>query len=991
MDQEEPMDFQALRAKFQQEEFISKPPKTKPVIPEKPKVASPPQSPTYHLLPSGARPSLLSTINENLERKTLFAPRVVFADAKKESKTPLISTNAKGKNKSEGKLKGGKDKTLKGSRDNPEESMDQKKAKHKHKHKGLPLESTPELVPATPPPKVTTEKKKGLNIIKKPKRDSALISADPILDAPSSDVPGPAPLIPMPSELSSGALCNSTPESLLPDNPTIPDCSDDVEITRPSTILESFAFNPPPPLIPHDPAPEIPSPNSETPPEIENPALPVSTLASQNEIIPNPLIASSPSPLDCTLSTPSVVSTPSLAPSEPEITAETGKDPVYIPAEKKLSSSAINPPSIPPSPKAERPISALSALERAEDMSHGKRTTPGDQRILKALQNARNKTGSPLTNLTQSYSVTPPPEEPSPSQSPTVSLPELPPIDYEDQIGNALPSKTAHINGFDHQQPTRNNITEACDTAPELLVVPPPPPKMIISDTRPQNSSVAEPAISMGECSPPPVVEYNEIPAPPEFSETYTPYIEEVDIPDNVASDGHFPELPASELEYEKYAGPDVPDVPDGQDLPKGYSNGIIVPQTEIHTESPCGNTSQMNPPPESSLTVGHDLPVASEPHTDDDVYQDAENVYEYVATPEGGKKGVKTKVKKRKGQPKNPYVEPTPETVQEKTKLGRFGKTEKKTAAEGPDEKELKKKEKQRLEKEKKELKEKQEREKKEQKEREKKENELRKKFKITGQEDALYQAKVVVTAKGRKTDLPVKMGDTISIIRTGNCPKGKWLARDSSNNYGYVSVDHVELDIKEMFELGKKTFPSSNSNLTKPSRTRTSSQASDHYHQTGDSFTDDSEEWTGDDEPLSSPDASNPEAPLGHTRTFSMPDMGNKDLNINHQHSRSDMGANSSHNQALQKLANFFDSQKSVESVASTTEPAMSYTAGVLEEATHIPNKTQTSYTADPVNVAQEANHTSQTSSTENTDFAPDKLILPPPDMYADRVMVE
>lgn len=53
--------------------------------------------------------------------------------------------------------------------------------------------------------------------------------------------------------------------------------------------------------------------------------------------------------------------------------------------------------------------------------------------------------------------------------------------------------------------------------------------------------------------------------------------------------------------------------------------------------------------------------------------------------------------------------------------------------AAEGPDEKELKKREKQRLEKEKKELKEKQEREKKEQKEREKKENEMKKKFKVS------------------------------------------------------------------------------------------------------------------------------------------------------------------------------------------------------------------------------------------------------------------
>lgn len=69
------------------------------------------------------------------------------------------------------------------------------------------------------------------------------------------------------------------------------------------------------------------------------------------------------------------------------------------------------------------------------------------------------------------------------------------------------------------------------------------------------------------------------------------------------------------------------------------------------------------------------------------------------------------------------------------------FCRSEKKVSAEGPDEKELKKKEKQRLEKEKKELKEKQEREKKEQKEREKKENEIKKKFKVSD---------VILTEKG-------------------------------------------------------------------------------------------------------------------------------------------------------------------------------------------------------------------------------------------------
>lgn len=45
------------------------------------------------------------------------------------------------------------------------------------------------------------------------------------------------------------------------------------------------------------------------------------------------------------------------------------------------------------------------------------------------------------------------------------------------------------------------------------------------------------------------------------------------------------------------------------------------------------------------------------------------------------------------------------------------------------------------------------------------------------------MYHAKVVLTRKLRKNDLPVKSGDTVGIIRTTSCPKGKWLARDRNN----------------------------------------------------------------------------------------------------------------------------------------------------------------------------------------------------------------
>ncbi|CAF97619.1 unnamed protein product [Tetraodon nigroviridis] len=75
-----------------------------------------------------------------------------------------------------------------------------------------------------------------------------------------------------------------------------------------------------------------------------------------------------------------------------------------------------------------------------------------------------------------------------------------------------------------------------------------------------------------------------------------------------------------------------------------------------------------------------------------------------------------------------------------------------------------------------------------------------------VTGEEEPMYHARVMVASKVRKNDLPVKNGDTVGIIRTTSCPKGKWLARDANNRYGYSSVMNVELNIKEMLELGKK-----------------------------------------------------------------------------------------------------------------------------------------------------------------------------------------
>ena len=76
-----------------------------------------------------------------------------------------------------------------------------------------------------------------------------------------------------------------------------------------------------------------------------------------------------------------------------------------------------------------------------------------------------------------------------------------------------------------------------------------------------------------------------------------------------------------------------------------------------------------------------------------------------------------------------------------------------------------------------------------------------------ITGQEEAIYQATVTVASKGRKDDLAVKNRDIVSIIRTTNCPKGKWLARDSTNTcklHTYLTPDlYTDTDGHKMSQI--------------------------------------------------------------------------------------------------------------------------------------------------------------------------------------------
>ncbi|KAM4739376.1 uncharacterized protein FYW61_003857 isoform 2-T2 [Anableps anableps] len=1018
-EQEGPLDFQALRAKFQDKEFFLGPPKTRPAVPEKPKVVPPSLSPTHHL-PSGARPSLLSSINLALESKTVNAPRVVFKDENKDNKKLLIHSNLKPKEKSDGKPKENKDKTKESKVKLNENSLN-----HKEKNgKKLPVfetqkESTAELESASPPPKAKTQRKKNiLGFIKSSKKDPAATSAESILDSTTVDDAEPTPLIPVTSNANSTESIYSVPKPILP-KITIPEPNAAVALTALSPIPKPPDFSPPPAMISDIPVFKISPPQSETPLQIESPALGVSALPSQNKIAPIPTIVA-PSPPTITAPSPPTIT----APSPPTITAPSPS----LAAARSLPIAALYPPTVvtpssshvvDPSPSTTQPsppprailssppsfassdplfkasapspsppeleavavsdveaalpavvevmnappskpehlISALSALERAEDMSTGKRTPPSDQRILSALEKARKKTSSP----------TPPPENFPSHLNPALSDAEFPPIDYE---GKKPPSLKPEVNGTDHRaaSPVLQNLTEEGSNIPlELLVVAPPPHRQVLPDPETLGSAPEKPkrppSVNLNEFIPPPPLFLEEIAVPPEFSEataTDVPEFEDLE-------DAYSLELPVSQGRNEENTGPDVPDKPSKSEF---YGNGIIHPETKVHTETAYGDDKQDNPPQERSLQPTQDYsPPREDPQTlyPSSMYENNDNFYEAVNVSSTKKKGKRNSGKKRKGAPKNPYVETAQETVQEKPKTSRFGRSEKKHISEKPDDKELKKKEKQRLEKEKKELKEKQEREKKEQKEREKKENEMKKKFSITGQEEAMYQAKVNVTTKGHKHDLPVKSGNVISIIRTTKCPKGKWLARDSSNTYGYVSVDHLEMDFKEMLELGKKT--PRNSSIIE-TETHTDGKVLNHFSHSAESFTDDSEEWTCEDDEPSSPAPEATDQLLGsHTKTISMPEMGKQDLAINHQHSHSDMCDNSqiqARQEALQKLATFFSSTKSVKPAPAEPE---------LERS--------------PTPVQGEAVIAPQESSTPETKFDPTAVILPPPDMYSDSVL--
>ncbi|XP_039636815.1 FYN-binding protein 1 isoform X2 [Perca fluviatilis] len=102
--------------------------------------------------------------------------------------------------------------------------------------------------------------------------------------------------------------------------------------------------------------------------------------------------------------------------------------------------------------------------------------------------------------------------------------------------------------------------------------------------------------------------------------------------------------------------------------------------------------------------------------------------------------------------------------------------------------------------EKDEKEEKKRQEAEKKEQKEREKKEQDARKKFKLVGPLEVVHQGKARLDCRSSKTDLALKQGQSLDIIRVQGNPEGKWLGRTQDGSIGYVKTTSVEIDFNTL-----------------------------------------------------------------------------------------------------------------------------------------------------------------------------------------------
>ncbi|XP_067274622.1 proteoglycan 4 [Pseudorasbora parva] len=827
----------------------------------------------------------------------------------------------------------------------------------------------------------------------------------------------PAPTIPVPSIPTSASPEPNIPEPAIP-TPVIP--SQDVpksKTSKPGTSSSApFEIEPLKPNIHLLSLSEVFPPPQESPPpeftDIPPPVLyedfPDEDLTEQ--AIPTPAIRTSIGPAprnpDNWLASPAPTTPPVVSPEPLEytpgpdsrLTVSSPPPNVHTPAapvDKVLENAKALTDNIKlkrtdGDQSSSKPLSALSVLARAEEMASVKRT-PNDSRIFNLLERAKRKTTvtqlattpenttpietatpkmplpetpTPLpetvtTEVTQSKLATPEkasPQlvtvvEPLPEETPPVpeefDILELPPVDYVSQarlLHKTQPPETSKNDGLEHRV-----VTVVKQVNP-----PPPPPRKALPAIPIVDPQLEKPTHS-------PVRDFQIPTTPSEPLEKHEHSLHDYSFGNVFYEDVEEPEAPA----VSTFRPPSNPSSDYSSRKPvsvheeaflkqlspknKGQEDAFLNTGNRDSVDVDYGSVSSLNP--DTQVPVLQDSERSSPALSPSGTLERDRNVIEDQAN---SKKGKTPKNKKQKGTPKNPYADAAAAAVAAETPPKRL--FSRKNSEKVADEKELKKKEKQREKEKEKER----EREKREQKEKEKKENEMRKKFKITGQEEAIYHVKVIEDCKGRKNDLPVKVGDTVSIIRTDKCPKGKWLAKDSNNKYGYVPVESMDLNINGIMELGKMTTASNrpNGNGHKSTEvTSTNSRTSEHYEM-NQSFSEDSEEWTAeDDDPVfGSPDET---SHIGLNQSLATPAQGHV------QPTQTDSAYTNVQpkQEALQRLSTFFMQPK-------TPSPLLT------QDNNPIMPEPKPVHEQDPVSL-----------NNEEEDLEVSELqFLPPPDLYAD-----
>ncbi|KAI7799442.1 proteoglycan 4 [Triplophysa rosa] len=622
------------------------------------------------------------------------------------------------------------------------------------------------------------------------------------------------------------------------------------------------------------------------------------------------------------------------------------------------------------------PKSPLSFLARAEEMSPVKRTAPLDNRVFNLLERAKKmSTMSQLASTpenTSPYKMDAPTVALSDALTPDMAQPDLrptekalpqiptampeeastmpdifefPPVDYADHAHvppeSHLP-ETPQVNGFDHRQLSPGFVTVVKPVNPPTPPIRKPLPATPVGETPPEKPKPPSEHLQIPTTPTQHLEAYDEQPYDNSFDESFedteefkTPPLPNFrPIPPVVSGFGR-PTSVHEKAFLEKWD-------------PNHQAAGEMLPNTDYRDngEVDFGSVNSSSPQPGTHASLLQDH-VRSSPVSQGFLSPSGDNVYEDLSVDK------KAKNKKQKGPPKNPYADAAT-AVEETPKKGLFSR---KDSAKVAHEKELKKEKQREKEKERE-----KERERKEQKEKEKKENEIKKKFKITGQEEPIYNVKVMEDCKGRKNDLPVKVGETVSIIRTTSCPKGKWLAKDSSNRYGYVPVESMDLNIAGIKELGKMTTVTNRpigNGLRDAEHTSTGSRTSDHNAMNNESFSDDSEEWTCDDDDptFSSPSEA---AHIGLNQTPATPMRVSEQGPV--QQTQTDGNYTNAHakHEALQKLSTFF------------TQPNTPSQPPPINKA--------------PILEMPKADYTGHLNQEEEDLDIPYFKVLPPPDLYAD-----